>query len=410
MAKSKLVKNTFTLWGWSSFAGLASALFYILMARFLSVESYSLLYSLIAFSYILTIPQETIRTVLSRFSTKFLGKGQKGKIHFLFSKFLKQMLLIGVIVFVIFLLLIPYLKTLFKTTSLPLMLIGIALIFAFILPIVWGILQGTFRFKQLGINNSAEMFFKLGIAVLLVLLLPGPWKVIGAIAAIPASILLSFLVGLIPIKDILKTKPVKVPGEKVSKYVVASLALFSLIAALHSIDVILARYFFTETVSGWYAGLSMIAKSLFFIAMNAKRVMLPSIVKEEKNQKKSRKLLGKTALMICGLFALFLVISIFFPKVWISVFLGSKYLDVAPILKYIILAFSFFSLSTLMVFYNLSINKNKKISIRILASAVFMQVALLLIFHSTLMQYITMILIVNIFMFVTLLIVSLRKQ
>jgi len=408
--KQKLFKNVFTLWSFASFAGIASALFYIFMAQFLTVEQYSLLYSLVAFSYILTIPQETIRTIIARICCKFTGQNGKRKIKFLFIKFLKQMFLFGIIAFVIFIFLIPYLKLLFKTTFLPLFILGIALVFAFLVPITWGILQGLFRFKQLGLNNSVEMIFKLIIAVALVAILPMQFKVIGAIIAIPASLLLTFVFGLIPIRDILKEKKKKFKEEGTSRYALASLTLFTLVAVMYSVDVILARYFFTEKVSGWYGGLSMIGKSLFFVAMNAKRVMLPSVAKEEKHVQQTRKTLAKTALLIGGLFLLFFIVSIFFPKTVIMIFLGSKYLTVIPYLKWMVLAFAFFSLANLLVFYNLSINKNKKISARILASGTFMQIALLIIFHSTLMQFISMVLVVNAVMFFLLLFVSLKKQ
>jgi len=410
MTEQKLVKNVLTLWSFASFAGIASALFYISMAHFLTVEQYGLLYSLVAFSYILTIPQETIRTVLARIVCKLNPEKEKGKIKYLFLKLVKQMFFYGIIAFAVFLVLIPFLKPLFKTTFLPLFILGIALIFAFLSPIVWGLLQGLFRFKQLGLNNSVEMFFKLGIAVILVLMLPSDLKVIGALIAIPMSILLTFVFGLIPIRDILKVKTKKFKEEGTSRYALASLTLFALVAAMYSIDVIIARYFFTETVSGWYGGLSMIGKALFFVAMNAKRVMLPSVAQKDKEVKKNKNLLLKTAILIITLFTLFFIAAVFVPKPIVLVFLGSKYLPVIPYLKYIILAFAFFSLSNLFIFYNLSVNKNKKISARILASGTFMQIALLIIFHSNLMQFITMILIVNVLMFLLLLYVSLRKN
>jgi O-antigen/teichoic acid export membrane protein len=337
-------------------------------------------------------------------------KNENGKVKALFISYLKKMLFFGVLAFAIFLILIPYLKVLFKTTSLPLMIIGVSLIFSFILPVVWGVLQGMFRFKQLGLNNSAEMFFKLGISVLLVFIFPVNMRVIGALIAIPASIFLSFLVGLIPLRDIFKTKTQKIKEKETFRYTFASLSLFAFIGLMCSLDVILARFFFDPKTSGLYAGLSMIATSLFFIAMNAKRVMLPNITKNENKEEKTRKILGKTTLLIAGLFIGFLILSLIFPKIIILFFLGSNYLDMTNLLRYEIIAYTFFSLSNLLVFYNLAVDKNKKMSMRILASACFMQIALLILFHSTLLQFITMLLIVNILMFVSLVLVSLRKQ
>ncbi|MEM4640993.1 MAG: oligosaccharide flippase family protein [Candidatus Pacearchaeota archaeon] len=403
--KTKLIENILTLWGFNVISGVASALFYILMAYMLSVEQYGLFYSLVSLSYLFTIPQETIRTIISRVCAK-LGE-EKAKIKYVFSKYLKRMFFLGIAAFLIFLLAIPYLKALFKTSFLPLLLTGISLIFVFILPVIWGILQGTFRFKELGINNALEMILKLSFAIALVLILPSRLKVIGALIAIPASIFFTFLIGLFPIKDILKARKEKFYEKGGFRYALASLALFTLIGIMCVADVIIARYFFDEKTAGLYAGLSMIGTALFFIAMNAKRVMLPTIVKEKR--KNPKKILAKTALTIGSMFFGFFMLSLIFPKNITLTFLGTKYLEVASLLKYVVLAYAFFSLSVLLVFYNLSINKNKRISTRILASGTFMLIALLILFHSNLMEFITMTLIAFGLTFVSLLIVSFRK-
>jgi len=408
--KTKIIKNTIDLWSFSSIAGIASALFFIVLARFLSVESYSLLYALVAFSFFLTIPQETIRTVISRLMAKLFVKKEKGKMKYIFSKFSKRIFIFAIALTIIYIALIPVLEGLFKTTFWPIFIIGIAIIFSFMLAVTRGTLQGILKFKPLGINNSVEHVSKLGIALLLILLLPEHLKLIGALISIPASLLISYLIGFIPLKNILKSKKKNYNEGKIFKYFVASFTIFLIIGVIYSLDIILARYFFSENLSGLYAGIAMIGKSLFFIGLYAKRVMFPSIVKEEKNPKKTKKLLIKTGFLLLLLFSFFFVISAIFPNFLIMIFLGSKYLSVAPLLKYIVLAFAFFSLSTLLIFYNLSLDINKKISIKLLLSATFMQFALLLIFHSSLLQFISMLIIVNALMFVFLLIINLRKQ
>lgn len=77
----KVTKDAFTLLLFSAVAGIASYLSYFILARILSVEEYSLFYSIGALLYILTVPQETIRTVVAVFVTKYYNKKQLGKIN-----------------------------------------------------------------------------------------------------------------------------------------------------------------------------------------------------------------------------------------------------------------------------------------------------------------------------------------
>ena len=407
----KITKDAFTLLIFSAVAGIASYLYFFAMARMLSVEDYGLLSSINSLIYILSIPQETIRTVISVFIAKFKVNDEKGKMHWLMSSYLKKMFLLSGILFVIFLAISPLIAMLLHTTFSILVATALSLIFSFTIPVIWGVLQGLEKFKAMGINDSVFNVIKLVAAMVLVLMLPTSMKIYGALLAIPLSLGLAFLLGFWYLKDIRKEKKQKV-REKTTKYSLATLLIFGLVTLMYSVDVIIARYFFTPKIAGIYGGVSTIGKSLFFIATGIKRVMVPNLAgeNEKKHKNESMDILKRAGGLIAALFGAAFVLSLLFSEWIIKIVLGSKYLVAAPYLRYMIIAMALFSFSNLLVYYNLVTNKNKKMTFRILLSAAFLEIASLIFFHQNIMQFIWVLIIINSLLLISMVVVSLVQH
>jgi O-antigen/teichoic acid export membrane protein len=402
-----VTKDALTLIIFSAVASIASYFYTFAMARMLSIEEYSLLYSIIALTYILTIPQETIRTVISVYTTKYNVKKQNGKIKGLMNFFLKRMFIFSIILFVIFLALSPLLVGLFHTNYWILIAAGTVLIFSFILPVIWGIYQGLGKFKALGINNSIEGLLKLGIGILLVSILPVTIKIYGALVAAPISILLAFLVGIFSFGFLKKFKAEKVK-EDFKRYSLATFVIFGLVTIMYSVDIIMARYFLSPKTAGIYAGISLICKAFFFIATGTKRAMMPNLSagNEKKQEGECQKILKKISLMMLILFVSAFVLFWIFPEQIVHVVLGERYNLAIPYLKYMIIAIAFFSFGNLLVYYNLAINKNKMMTARILASAAFLEIVLLILFHKSLMSFIIILMIIYALLFFAMLTIT----
>lgn len=388
-------------------AAIASYLFYFLMARMLTVEDYGLLYSLIALTYLFTVPHETIRTVIAKYTVALAAKKEYRKIKGFFIKAVKTILIYSVVAFIIFLALIPLLTKLLHAPTVPLIIVGSSLLVTFLLPIIWGLLQGLQRFGHLGLNNSIETAVKLIIAIVLVYI---GFGINGALVAIPLSMVFAFFAGFWPIKDVLKAKAKTFKEKHVIRYSFAAFVIFLFFVAMYTVDTILARYFFSGKISGFYGSLSVIGKIIIFVSITITRVMFSAVAEQDKInkigkseiEKKRKKILYNAGIYVLAVIAFFLIISILWPKNLIMTIVGPNYLEIAPLLKYIIIAMGFLSFSCLIIFYNLSLNWNKKITARILATFVFLQIALLVVFHKTLQQFITVILIVNILLFLAL--------
>ncbi|MEM2954824.1 MAG: oligosaccharide flippase family protein [Candidatus Nanoarchaeia archaeon] len=387
------------------FAAVASYLFYFLMARMLTIEDYGLLYSLIALTYLFTVPHETIRTVIAKYTVDLAAKKEYGKIKGFFLKAVKTILIYSAIAFVIFLGLLPLLMNLLHAPIVPLIIVGSSLLVTFLLPIIWGLLQGLQSFGHLGLNNSIETAIKLIIAVVLVLIGLG---INGALIAIPVSIAAAFFIGFWPLKKVMKAKAEPFKEKHIVRYSMAAFIIFLFFVAMYSVDTIAMRYFFSAKTSGLYGSISVIGKIVLFVSIVINRVMFSAVAeqrasKSKDKEKKARKLLMSAFFYVLAVTAFFLVISLFAPNTLIKIVVGSKYLEIASNLKYMIIAMGLLSLSSLIIFYNLSLDWNKKLTARILGVFLFLQIALFIVFHRTLQQFINIILIVNVLLFLALL-------
>lgn len=404
--KSKFARNVNIKLVALIIAAIASYLFYFILARILSIEDYGLLYSLIALTYFFTVPHETIRAVIAKYTVNLATKKQYGKIKGMLISSIKRIFFYSIIVFGIFLLSSRLLMDILHTSFSPLLIIGFSLIVAFILPIIWGVLQGMQYFGHLGLNNSIETAAKLIIAVALVYI---GFGVNGALAAIPISMVVAFLFGFWPLRKIMKSKtePFKYE-EHIWRYSVAAFVIFIFFVAMYSVDMLAVRYFFSAKSSGLYGGIAVISKVVLFASVAIMRVMFSAIAeahsKNKGESKETRKILYNAGFYIFIIIAFMLILSIFFPNFLIQIILGYKYLEVAPLLKYMVIAMGFLSLSSLIMFYNLSVNCNKRLTARIFGTFVFLQIALFIVFHQSLQQFITVVLIINVLLFLAMLV------
>ena len=403
--EDQLKRNSKLLIIYTILGGISSFFFYFMLARVLSVEEYSLFYAFIALTYFFMIPQETVKMVTAKYTTKFLCQNKPGKIKTLYIDSNKFVFKYSIVGFVLFLLIYPLLGGLMHATFLQYLLFSFCILVIFLVPVSWGILQGMNRFNRLGILSFLYHFFLLVAAGILIL---AGFGLNGSLISIAISDLFCFVVGLLMIGPLLKIKKEKFNEKGLFRYSIAVFAILGLLIVMNSIDVFIARYFFSNTDSGLYGGISTISKTIFFVSIAVARVMFPKVAEIDElgkgDDKAESKSLLKTSLLITGsLFLVLILAAILFPELIILIVLGEKYLSVAPLLKYAIISMAFLSFSTIIAFYNLSLNWNKKLTARIIGAFVFLEIVLTVMFHSSLKEFILVILIANIWLFIVLL-------
>ncbi len=323
-------------------------IFHLFMARFLSIAEYGMLATLFSFVYILAVFTESIELVLAKYTA---AEKDIGKLKNIAKRSLTRALKISSIMFGIYALLsIPLSK--FVKIPYPLMILnGLMIFLAFLIPIGRGIMQGKTRFKALGINMVIESSVKLIIALVFVY---AGMRVYGAILGNIGGVLASFLLSFVSLKDIFKAKEREARLDNIHGYTKPTFAVILALLAFYSIDIIIAKIVFPEDVAGSYAIASIISKTIFWGTQPISRAMFPLAAEDSKEEKKSGKVFFNALILLTLAITIALVIFFFFSNTLVYIFSGKTVPLAASILFYLGIATSFLSFANLILLYKLS--------------------------------------------------------
>jgi len=349
------------------------------MAKMLDVADYGILATLMSIVYIFGIPAEAIQTLASRYTSKLQSSSLIK--NFMISSW-KKLAKYLVLCFVIFLIIAFWLSSFLGIKFILFFITGLTLFGSFILPINRGILQGTKKFTAMGMNLVYESIFKIIISVLLVFL---SFKVYGAMIGVVFGILFAFSISFLSMRQILK------PQRRTSnlKFSFETRALFAIcsIVLMYSLDIILARRFFSAEVAGQYAFISLIGKAIVFANLAIGKAMFP-ISSEKFNKGKSTSgLLKKSIILVSAISIIALLFYFFIPEFIVKILSlwDVKYLAASNVLFLVGLAFAFTSISNVIVLYKLSVNRTRYFYWLLIFPVI--QIAILSIFNSSLRSF-----------------------
>jgi len=366
-------------------------IFHFSMARMLGPADYGMLASLMAIIYLFTIPTETIQTTVARYAAIFKTRNEIGKIKSLMKRAIKKCWKWGLIGVLGFMLISPIIKGFLKFNSIvPLIIISLFILPICLSPVVRGIMQGTKKFKALGLNMSMEGAIKLVLSIVLVVL---GLRVIGATSAILIASFSMFFLSFYFLKDITKQKEKYFDKKEIYSYSVPVFIALICITVMFSIDMIIAKHFFSEQDAGIYAVASLLGKMIFFALTPIAKAMFPIIAERKESKKEYGHILRKALLAVSGISILALIVYYLLPEFIISLLFGNQYLMATSILFYVGLTFSLMTVSYVLIFYNLSVGKKRVIfALPIFAIA---EIIMLSLFNSSLMQFSISFLVIN---------------
>ena len=383
--KDELLRGSLILVIMFGLFNLLNYIFQISMANMLELADYGILAALMSIVYIFGIPSEAIQIVISKYTSKFNIKNQNGKIKDLLLRSIKKALILSSIFFIIFLILGVFISLWLRINFFLIALTGIAIFGTFLLPITRGILQGKKKFKDMGLNMVLESIFKIILSVMLVLL---GLRVYGAMGALIMAFAIAFFLSLLAIKDVLLSKRENENFEGIYSYNLPNLIAITAIVLMYSLDILLARRFFSAELAGQYAFVSLIGKAIVFINIAIGKVMFPLASEKYENGTETKGILKKSIIFVMIISIIALFFYTLFPEFVVKVIsLGStKYLAASGILGILGLAFTFTSISNILVLHNLSLNKMKKSAFFLIIFPVI-EVVLLSIFNSNIMEF-----------------------
>jgi O-antigen/teichoic acid export membrane protein len=199
-------------------------------------------------------------------------------------------------------------------------------------------------------------------------------------------------------KEILSEKEKEVKFEDIYNMSIPYFVVMLVILLFFSLDIILAKRFFSDELAGKYAVLSMLGKMIYLGTFAISKAMFPLTSERKDNHQDSSGLYKKSLILISIICLISVIICAIFPKLIIGILYGNAYIDMAPFLVYSAIALSFLSLSNLVLIYGLSTDKLR--TCYYLLIFLVIELVLLFMFHSSIKEYIISFMVSNIIMFI----------
>src|SRR3989344_1970097 len=392
---SELGKGAVILFITMNIYNFLNFLFHFSMGRLLGPSGYGELAVLMSIIYIYGIPTEAIQNIIVRFTSKFNIKNEKCKIKFLMYKSLKKGVIVSVIIFLLSIFVSVFLSYFLRINFWLLFLTNSVIFISIISPIVKGVLQGRKKFLLLGNNLIIESGLKLIFSISLVIF---GFKVFGAITGVLLGVFSGIIFSLYFNRDILSEKEKKVKFDNIYDMSIPYFVVMLIILLFFSLDIILAKRFFSDELAGKYAVLSMLGKMIYLGTFAISKAMFPLTSERKENHQDSSSLYKKSLILISVICLISIIVYALFPELIINILYGDKYVDMAPYLVYSAIALSFLSLSNLILIYGLSTDKLRNFYYLLIFLAV--ELILLFMFHRSIYEYILAFMVSNIIMFI----------
>lgn len=349
----------------SSLVNIFNYVYNIILGRMLGPSNYGVLVSLLSILLISGSFSGSFSLVLTKFTSQFKTEENESNIFLLLKYSYFAILFFSLISFFIFLIFSNKIANFLNIKSnTPIIILGIAISFLFLITPLRGILRGLQKFTYLGLSLVIESLIKLILGILLVIL---GFGINGAISALPLSTLFSIFIVLFPLNFLMsyKGKDSSIDFKEIFKYFWPVFISMTCFFILINTDIILVKHFFNPIEAGIYSVAVQFGKIVFFFPISVTFVMFPKITQLSILKKDTSKVFLKYLILV--LFMCLIITSLYYiaPDFLINLFFGKQYLDSANLIFFYGIAMTLYSLVFIFINYFLSIN-DKRISIIVL--------------------------------------------
>jgi O-antigen/teichoic acid export membrane protein len=385
--KHELITGSFFIFIGAILSGFLAFVLNLFFARSLTTVDYGIYASLLSLFTLAIIPAQSISVVMIKFATDYLHKDKQSLAIKFYKKAFRALIAFSFIILILFLIFSIPIKLFLKIDNLAyVMLIGVAICFNYVAIPNDAYIKSLLKFSFASFSAIASATVRLIGGVIFILL---GFKVFGALGAILLSILTAFLLGFIPIKFLFS----KETGEKdnisvreIVNYALPACISILALTSLTSMDVILVKHFFNPTQAGFYGGLSLIGKVIFYFTSVIPSVMFPLVVKRNAKGESIASLFYLAIFLVTIPSVAITSFYYLFPSFSINFFLGKNYMSILPYLGIFGIYITIFSILNVCVNFFLSIGKTK-IFIPVIIATI-LQIILIYIFHNSFFQVI----------------------
>lgn len=368
--KNSFLKQNLIFFIGSVVVGLLNYAYYPLIGRILAPDSFGEVQTLISIFLQLTIFLNVLSMVIVTIVVNYQDEKVKIRTVVELEKFA---LILGLLFLLVIAVFAPKLQLLFKFESmLSFIVLALALVFSVPFNFRTAYLRGKKSFIHVSIANILNAFLKLILSLFFIIL---GWKTLGAVFGIALAQLMALAYAGVYVKkhglNIDPKKYLKLPDLKnISTELKYSLTIFIamfIITVQFSADIVLIKYFFDAETAGLYAGISTIARIIFFLTAPLVQVLL-SVVKREQTNNQNLKFLKKTLVLFLAIGGSTLVILTFAPATITHLLVGDKYSAYIHLLPKLSLMIFIVSAINLLTSYFLALKRNSIVFILFLGA------------------------------------------
>lgn len=340
--------------------GVLNYAYYPILGRMLDIEAYGEVQALVALFLQLVIFLTVLSQITVNVVANYKDELQKQKVVYELEKVALYMSLFMLLVVVAF---GWQLKDFLNFTSVwPFIILMFAVVATVPLTFRSAFLRGHKKFGLVsGINLTAaatKIIFSVGLVAV-------GWSTGGAIVGIVAAQVVAFLFAAHAAYKIGFRRPegashATLPDLKVLrpevKYGLFVLCGSLIVTVLSSIDIFVVKHYFSPQVAGEYAGISTVARMIYFLTASVAQVLLPS-VRINQPARENRMFLVKSLALVGVLGGGALLVFTLFSKQIITILMGHAYTTYVHLLPELSLAMLIISVLNLVISYYIALRR-----------------------------------------------------
>ncbi|HET7302786.1 MAG TPA: oligosaccharide flippase family protein [Candidatus Saccharimonadales bacterium] len=357
---SSFVRHNAIFFFGSVAVGVLNYVYYPILGRMLSVEAYGEVQALVSLFlqmlvFLVVMSQVTINVVAN-----YTDEDKKRRVVYELEKLALVIALAMLVIVAIF---AVKLRTFFQFDSTwPFIAVMAALAASVPLTFRSAYLRGRRRFGMTALANLLGAAGKILFSTILVWI---GWSTFGAVIGIVIAQLLAFGYAAYCAKKIGFEKPEGVTFKSLPSWSVLrpemKYGLFVLVGSLTitvlaSVDIFIVKHYFDAETAGQYAGISTVARMIFFLTMSVAQVLLPS-VRIELSQKENRQYLLKSLALVTVLGGTVLLVFTVFSANIVRFLMGNSFSTYTHLLPALSLAMFIISILNLIVSYYIALRR-----------------------------------------------------
>lgn len=370
---SPFLRHNAILFIGSMAVGVLNYAYYPILGRLLDVEAYGEVQALVSLFLQLTIFLTVLGQVTVNVVANYDDEEARQRVTFELEKvalFLSLAMLVVVSLFG------WKLKSFFNFDSVwPFMVVMVALVAAVPLNFRIAYLRGHKKFSETSIANLIGAAGKILLSAALVWL---GWSTIGAIFGVVLAQVIAFAYAMLAAKKLgfvvpSNSKKISLPDMHLLKpelkYGLLVLCGSLTVTVLSSVDIFIVKHFFDAETAGRYAGVSTVARMIFFLTASVAQVLLPSVKMSQPRAQNRQFLVKSLALVLVLGGAATTIFSVFAERI-IHIMMGGQYVAYAHLLGVLSLTMFIISVLNLLISYYIALREYQIAAIVVLGAVI----------------------------------------